>query len=319
MKNIFFIKLKIYKYAIIFFVVFLISHFSSLIFPPKADAAEQSLRVSPVIINVSLSPGKTYTHEVTVENITNAPMPLRATLNDFITAGEEGGYVFEETKTNPLLSWIKISETEFIINPKEKKKLQMSITTPKSISLGGYYGILFFEPVLPTTTANGARVSSKVGVLMLANVGVTDPNAQKAEIIDFTMPLIDADGTLPALLRVKNISLNFFTAKPQLSITPLLPSFSQSPHSITLEDKIIFPGKIRRWEEQSVIHGLAPNIYKMQLAVATGNGQNVTTGSYVLVFPYEKALVASILITIAIVGITKRKRIRKALTALIAG
>ena len=151
--------------------------------PQHVHAAGQSLRVSPVIINVALSPDKTYTHEVTIENLTNAPMPLKASFNDFITTGEEGGYVFQDTKTNPLLSWSTLSESEFILSPKEKKKLQLTIHTPKQIPLGGYYGVLFFEPVIQNSQPTTTTINSKIGILMLANVGVPDPKAKKAEIV----------------------------------------------------------------------------------------------------------------------------------------
>jgi hypothetical protein len=283
--------------------------------PKPALAAEQSLRVSPVIINITLSPGKTYTHEVTVENLTNTPLPLRASLNDFLTSGEEGGFVFEETQTNPLLSWIKLNETQFILNPKEKRTLQMTITTPRSIPLGGYYGVLFFEPVTQNPSLQATRVSSKIGVLMLANVGVTDPNATKAEIVDFSTDLVDKDGSLPLMLRAKNISLNFFTAKPILTISPLIQIGNQSKE-IILEDKIIFPGQIRRWTEQTSIEDLSPNIYKAHMAVATGNGQSVSTERYFLVFPFTKTLLVIGALILILFFIIKRNRLRQALRAL---
>ncbi len=297
-----------------------------LFLPTNAIAAEQSLRVSPVIINVTLSPDKTYTHEVTVENLTDKPLPLRATFNDFLTADEEGGYVFEDTKTNPLLSWITLNETEFIINPNEKKTMQMIIKTPKSISLGGYYGILFFEPVVQNVANNGARVSSKVGVLMLANVGAPDKNAPAAEIVDVTTPLLDSDGDIPLVLRVKNISLNFFTAKPIVKVTPFINTHTFLPGIMadqdvkerTLEDKIIFPGKIRRWTEEHALQTLTPNIYKTDITVSTGNGQSVTKSSYIIVFPAAKALLILMIVIVLSIIITKRKRLRNVIKELVS-
>jgi hypothetical protein len=232
-----------------------------------------------------------------------------------LTSGEEGGFVFEETQTNPLLSWIKLNETQFIINPKEKRTVQMIITTPRSIPLGGYYGVLFFEPIAQNPSMQSTRVSSKIGVLMLANVGVTDPNAKKAEITDFSTELVDKDGSLPTMLRVKNISLNFFTAKPILTISPLIQIGNQSKE-VTFEDKIIFPGQIRRWTEQTATEDLSPNIYKAHMAVSTGNGQTIIAERYFLVFPFIKTLIAITLLSLLLFLIIKRKRLRDALRAL---
>lgn len=282
---------------------------------PKAMAAEQTLRVSPVIINVTLSPGKTYNHEVAIENLSSSPLPLRATLRDFMTGGEEGGYIFEETKANPLLSWIKLDESEFILNPKEKKTVQMTITTPKSIPVGGYYGVLFFEPVQQGDQSQATKVNTKVGVLMLANIGVQDPNAKKAEILAFSTDFIHTNGRVPFLLRVKNIALNFFAAKPNLTITPLI-GWNMQDKEFALEEKIIFPGNVRRWTMETTVQDLSPNIYKAQMAVSTGNGQIITNEKYFIVFPFVYALVTIVVITIAFLLICKRTRLRKAVQAL---
>lgn len=283
--------------------------------PATAYAQEQTLRVSPAIITITLSPGKTYNHEITIENLSDAPLPLRATLSDFMTGGEDGGYVFEETKSNPLLSWIAMNETEFILNPKEKKTVQMTITTPKSIPVGGYYGVLFFEPVAQRDQTTTTRINAKVGVLMLANIGVPDPNAKKADILTFDPGLFYNEGTVPFILRVKNISLNFFSAKPNLSMTPILP-FGNGSRQFELEEKTIFPGNIRRWSEDNTVTDLQPNIYKATMAVSTGNGQVVSAEKYFIVLPLVQLFILFVVITLIVFIVVKRKRIRKAVTIL---
>ena len=287
----------------------------SILTTTKAYAAQQTLRVSPVIINVNLSPNKTTTNEVRIENLTNTPLPLKATLNDFVTGGEEGGYVFEDTKTNPLLSWTKLSDDTFILNPKEKKKILMTVKTPTTIPVGGYYGVLFFQPVLQTASAQATQVSTKVGILMLANLGVPDDGHQKADILTFTPKQLSQDGTVPFLLRVQNTSLNFFTAKPILTINPVLP-FSQVEKPVYLEEKLIFPDKVRRWTEDQTIHDLSPNIYKVHLSVSTGNGQMGTTDRYFVVFPVVKALIILMIILLIIFLTIKRNRLGTAARAL---
>lgn len=281
-----------------------------------AYAQQQTLKVSPVIINVTLSPGKTYTQPVAIENLSDSPLPLRAALSDFMTGGEEGGYVFADSKSNPLLSWIKLNETEFILNPKEKKELQMTVTTPKSIPVGGYYGVLFFEPVTQDHQSTATHVNTKVGVLMLANIGVPDPNAKKAEILTFETDFFQPEDTMPFLLRVKNISLNFFSAKPSLHVAPLLP-LGTAIEEYALEEKIIFPGNIRRWEESSTIQHLPPNMYKATVNVSTGNGQIVTAEKHFVVFPFVKGLLTITMLCLGIFLFSKRKRLGKAIKALI--
>lgn len=306
-------------------VIYITSHLASLILvfvltshlslPTSAHAQQQTLKVSPVIINVTLSPGKTYTQPVAIENLSDSPLPLRTALSDFMTGGEEGGYVFAETKSNPLLSWIKLDETEFILNPKEKKELQMMITTPDAIPVGGYYGVLFFEPVAQGDQSSSTKVNAKVGVLMLANIGVPDPNAKKAEILTYETDFLHADGNISVLLRVKNTSLNFFSAKPTVHITPLLP-VETTIREYPLEEKIIFPGNIRRWEEAATIQSLPPNIYKATVNISTGNGQVISAEKYLIVLPPSNILIGVFLLFLLVFIITKRKRIKNALAAL---
>ncbi len=280
-----------------------------------AYAAKQTIRVSPVIINLQLSPGKTLSQKVTIENLTSTPLPLRASLNDFVTGGEDGGYVFADTKTNPLLKWIKLSDDEFILSPKEKKKITMTIKMPSSIPVGGYYGILFFEPVVQSVVTNATQVHTKVGVLMLANLGVPDNGGKKADILTFTPQQLSQDGTIPFTLRVQNTSLNFFTAKPILTLTPILSTKKQTA-PIYLEEKLIFPDKVRRWTDDQTMHDLSPNIYKVHLAVSTGNGNTVITDRYFVVFPLIKFLVRLGIFLIIIFLIIKRKRLGKVANAL---
>lgn len=303
------IKKAVKRYQLYAVVIIIYSLFSILT-PPKAEAAKQTLRVSPVIMNLSLSPGKTLEQEVTIENLTTTPLPLRASLTDFVTGGEEGGYVFENTKTNPLLKWITLSDDTFILAPNEKKTLTMTVQMPKSIPVGGYYGLLFFEPVLQGITNPQTQVSTKVGVLLLGNLGVPS-NGKRADILTFNPVQLSQDGTVPFLLRVQNISLNFFTAKPILKITPVLP-LGNANTPIYLEEKLIFPDNIRRWTEDEAVTNLSPNLYKMQLAVSTGNGEQEFTERYVIVFPWMKALLGFAGVLLLIFLVVKRTRLKKA-------
>lgn len=317
-------KFKVISLFLNFALLTIILHFALLTFNwSKATAqtppneAAQVLRVSPIIINVPLSPGQVYPHEVTIENLTDNPLPLHASLSDFQTTGEEGGYIFAETHNNPLLSWITLSDTELILNPKEKKTIQATITTPQSIPLGGYYGMLFFEVIPLTEVLGGTQVVPKIGVLLLANVGVPDPNAKNAEILTFTTGLFHDTTQLPLLLRVKNISLHYFTAKPILTISPLIPLLQNKEDIHYLEEKIVFQGNVRRWEEALTLKDASPNIYKASLKVSTGNGQVVTEEKYFVIFPLMKAVVGIIILAVILFIIRKRKRLGKAIRALI--
>ncbi len=305
------------KIYLIFFIILFLSAFQMI--PPvyaETNTSPQSFNVSPAIINVPLSPGKKYSYAITITNLSNKPLLLQASLKDFQTTGEEGDYLLEDTHTNPLLSWLTLSKDTLILNPHEKKKINLMINTPKNIPLGGYYGILFFEPVLQNMDSGKTRIIPQVGILLLANIGVPDPNAKQADILTFTTGLFHQTNSFPLLLRVKNISLHFFTAKPILTISPLI-SFKPTPVSpMYLDDRIIFQDKVRRWEEMITLPDNHPNIYKVNLAVSTGNGNYSTESTYLVVFPFANALLLLLLCIVIAFLIKRRKRLKGAFKAL---
>lgn len=276
------------------------------------DDQRYTIRVSPLIIPLSLSPQKTIKHEILIENLSNKPYPIRINFSDFIST-EDGGYVFPERNTSPLLSWIRVKPTEFIIPARAKQKIILTITTPKNIPIGGYYGMLFFEPVLPVSSTKSTQIISRVGVLLLGNVGVVDEKAQKAQILTFSLPHLIFDRKTTLLFRVKNISLHHFTGKPILSLSPLFGEYTKQ----FLEEKIVFPGKIRRWEIPIEISKYPINFVKVNLDVSTGGGNKVSAQSFVIVFPFTTILIIAIIFLVAFLTLKRRHQLIKALHILI--
>lgn len=278
---------------------------------PPRDAG-YSLRVSPLILPLSLSPQQIVKQEITVENLSDKPYPIRINGSDFVST-EDGGYIFSEKNTSSLLSWISANPKEFIIPPKAKQKVLLTISTPKNIPFGGYYGMLFLEPVLPLSSTTSTQVVSRVGVLLLGSVGVVDEKVQKAQMVTFRLPHFVLKPQTTLLFRVKNISLHHFTAKPILYLSPL---FGEDTKQF-LEEKIVFPGKIRRWEIPIQISQYPINFVKVKMDVASGGGNNISTGSFVIVFPFFRLLLGITCLFLAFLGLKKRRQLAKALHVLI--
>lgn len=269
-----------------------------------------TIRVSPLIIPLSLSPQKVIKQEIIVENLSTKPYPLKVNFSDFIST-EDGGYVFPERNTSPLISWISVKPTEFIIPAKAKQKILVTIKTPRDIPVGGYYGMLFFEPVLPISSTKSTQIISRVGVLLLGTVGVIDEKSQKAQIVTFSLPHLIFDRKTTLLLRVKNISLHHFTGKPIFSLSPL---FGEETKQF-LEEKIVFPGKIRRWEIPIETSKYPLNFVKVKLDLSTGGGNIVSAQSFVVVFPLTTILVI-IIFLLAFFAFKRRHQLIKALSIL---
>lgn len=276
-----------------------------------AQTPQQSLRVYPVVIDVPLLPGQPFQQTITLENLSDKPLPLRANLTDFQTEDEDGGYVFPDTHTNPLLSWTNVSPSELILPAHSKETVALTIATPKNVPIGGYYGMLFFEPV-GKSSAQTTQVIGRIGVLLLGSIGVPDPNTPAIQILTFDHPLFSQDKTLPFTLRVKDTALQHITAKPILTITPLFGTASKQ----YWEEKVVFPGKVRRWQSILSLPSTL-GVYQLRLAVSSGNGQQVFNQSTVIVFPYLPFLAVILVVFIVWLSAKKRRQITRAFRVLV--
>lgn len=281
--------------------------------PVYAQNDTPTIKIYPVIIPLFLSPGKVQTQTITIENPSNIPLPLQANLSDFETTDEDGSYTFTD-KTNPLLSWMKVEPNQLLVNPHEKKEVTVKITPPRQIPLGGYAGMLFFEPLVRSHTS-GTTILPRIGILLLANIGGIDTNQHPLKIETLSLPFITNSGSIPFLLRTKNTSFHILTVKPLITIHSVI---GNQTKKIVLEDKIIFQGKIRRWNTLLDTQ-LSPNIYNITIAVSAGGGNMVTTEKYMIIFPYTIVLILLIISIVSILLYRYRKRIQKAIVIVVKG
>lgn len=306
------IKNTMKKY--IFFLPFLLI----LLLPTTSLAKEiaavpSTLKITPVIIPLQLLPSQTISIPIKVQNISSIPQPLRASFSDFDSTGEDGSYDFKQTSSNPLLAWSSISPQEIIIPAHQEETVTLTVKTPNRVPVGGYFGMLFFEPVPQAqVTKDATQIVPRIGVLLLGSVGIQDKIQTNIET--FTLPELTDKSTYPSLLRIKNTGLQYTTVKPIITVTSLW----ENPKRITLEDKVVFPDKIRRWEEVIQSNHMW-DISKVILAVSNGNGQITTKEQLVIVMPYRVLLMNIVGFMVIVFVCLKRKNIKKAFSILLKG
>lgn len=270
------------------------------------------IRLSPVVFTPTLDPATRTEYILTVENLTEKAFPATLTFEGFDTVNEIGGYNFNNAPS--LLSrWIEFPQREILLPANSKKAVSFYLNVSSRVPLGGYYGVIFVNPAL-ATSSESIVLAPKVGALMLANIGVPENQKNKIEILDFSPELLSDDGNTKYILRVQNKSLFHFTAKPILEVYPLL----GEKQKVFIEEKFIFPGKIRRWEGTFNL-SKTPNIYKATMKVSIGNGKQIYKNAYVIVFPLKSFLIISVILGSAFLIIYQHKRIYKAIRILITG
>jgi hypothetical protein len=294
---------------------------ASTLRPQPVSAASQNLiRVSPVILPIELSPGKISTYEITVENLTSNPLPLKATIEGFDSQDEDGGYVFTaDNATPPLVNWTTVDQPDLILESNKPKKLTITVKVPSTVSFGAYYAVIFLTPFSNQIT-NQPTIIPKIGVLLLANLGITTGNETPESQISILTNQFNHYFTdkfpLDLTLRVKNIALHYLTVKPIVKINNLITGNSETQE---LSEKIILPGKVRRWQDQIIPKYLKYGVYQIKINVSIGAGIQLSQYQYLVVVPYKETLIITISLLIIYVLFTKRRNILKAMKALIKG
>ncbi len=287
----------------VFFVLILIC---ILIFNSTSPVHAETLRISPVILKLELSPGKKTEQVITVDNLLNSPLPLKATIDGFDANDEENGYkVTGEVVNSPLTKWINLDKADTIIPANSSEKFLVTINVPSEVPFGGYYAIIFFTPLItPLESADNSQINAKIGALALANIGTTAIQSQ-AEILDFSLNKKFFQNDSPKVtLRLKNTGLNFFTAQPQLSIKP----FFGKTENLDFEEKTVLPGKVRRWEKNLDLKNHTGVFYTISLKTSLGNDQKITSSSYFFGFPIKQLSIytASFILTFYLLRHFKR-------------
>jgi len=154
---------------------------------------QNSLGLTPAMIDADVKPGKSYVQEFTIVNNTGTRLRFRCFVNDY-WYGENNERLVSRPGTQPrsASNWVQLSPSEIVIEPRSSGVVKAVISVPESAA-GGYYTIPFFEGEAADKPSeaqkNGTAAASVVvrigGLLMLAtenkseyNVSVSDGKIQ---------------------------------------------------------------------------------------------------------------------------------------------
>lgn len=142
--------------------------------------SEGSLAISPFIIENSLLPGQSKKNSIAIFNLSDSPLPIAISINDFVPAGEHGSVRFLETGqvSHPsfsLASWIAITtQPNFTIPPKGQTSVEFTITVPIDAEPGTHYGGLLFSARETSPKEDNITIIKKVGAIILVGAGNTN-------------------------------------------------------------------------------------------------------------------------------------------------
>lgn len=192
----------------------LITFFGGLfLFIPSVVSA---LTISPPIFDLKAAPGETLTASLVLENETNSSLTLRGSVEAFapLAKGNEAEFY---PSNEGLPTWIKLSEQEVSLAPRENKKIVLKIFVPGETAGGSYYAAVFWGVAPPSDVTTGAAVASRLGALVFLRVegavkeNLELPNFVTAKKINTSLPVIFA-------VKVKNTGNVYLAPKGEIVI-----------------------------------------------------------------------------------------------------
>ena len=182
-------------------------------------AAQISVEVSPLRVELTAGPGSTTTQGITLSNAGKDAVRVRATLTDW-DLSRDGAPQFEGALENGPYSattWLRLAPPEQIIEPGRTAMVRFSLSVPAGIGPGGYRtGVLFeFGPAAgdPVARARQVMIKSRVATLIYVNIG--EP-AIVAELTDLRTRA--AGPQLQAIATVRNTSRRSVRTKGSLLV-----------------------------------------------------------------------------------------------------
>jgi hypothetical protein len=166
-------KIKILRPLILLAIIF-----SYVLFPAASSAlGGNGLRISPVITNTTISPGKSGIVDVTITNVQTVSATLQAIINDFTASSDESGNPSILVNPNSyapshsLKRFVDPIKDTINLTPGESVIVPVTIKVPANAAGGGYYGLVRFAPA-STTLQSGKNLSlaGSVGSLIILTV-----------------------------------------------------------------------------------------------------------------------------------------------------
>lgn len=219
---------------------------------------------------MSIAAGQTQTRAVTVANLTEKPMSVSLSVEQFSVADYTYRYHFSPSKHD----WIHLDQTMLQLQPGKSARVPYTIAIPAGAAPGGHY-----FTILANTQLQSGSVTSTVQAATVLYTTVQGNLVESNTVIGSHMPWISFGKALSFTLDVKDTgNTHFFVyVSGQLHGLSAQPSPTEATH-------LLLPGAIRT-VGSSIAPPLLPGVYKATYGYRTESNQTVTRSRYVLFVP----------------------------------
>ena len=194
----------------------------SLLLMPRLAAAQLSLGVSPLRVELAVAPGDTKTDVITVQNLSPEAVRMHVSIADWYFA-PDGTPTFVKRGNLPTFSmsdWIEVNPTEFEVPGLGAVPLRYTVTVPPAVQAAGYRAAVLIESVPDMAEgprANVTYLNARIAVMVYDRVGQIPINVEIAG--QDVAPDPERPGNSVLRLTLKNTGLAEVRLKGEIHIT----------------------------------------------------------------------------------------------------
>lgn len=108
-----------------------------------------SLTLYPSIIEVETAPEEIISNVITVRNNSNLIVPVQIEVSDYsIDSQGVPTYISNSPQWSPK-DWITVEPSDIILEPKEKREIEVIISVPETALGGSHFAAILFKPIMP--------------------------------------------------------------------------------------------------------------------------------------------------------------------------
>jgi hypothetical protein len=277
--------------------------------------AAQGMQISPTLVDLNASRGKTYEIKLNVVNITSSNLVYTPSVDDFTAANETGAPKITTDSNLPTSASIKTWVTtvsKLNLKSQQQSTIKAQITIPDNAEPGGHYGVLRFSGAAPELETTGVGLSASAGVLIL--IRVDGAITEKADVASFYTATKNTKAD-PEISENSFNQTSFFEESPVLFVTRIKNdgNIHIKPFG-NIEVRDMFGGIVKTLKVNESKSNVLPKStrlfeaeinkdwmfgkYTANLSVGYGTtGQALTNTITFWVIPYKLIFVALIIIT----------------------
>jgi uncharacterized membrane protein len=235
-----------------------------------AQPKNKGLFISPIREYVKIAAGKVERSSLTVANITDKPVTVTLSVEQFSVAD----YTYDYTFTAPKEDWVKLESTQLELKPGKSQSVEYAVAVPKGATPGGHYFTLF-----ASTSLESGGVASKVRAATVLYVTVDGQLRRTSDVLKENFPRLSFGGDIAFTMDVKNTgNTHFFTyTSGQLNGWTAKPKGEEVTH-------LLLPGT-RRVIGATIQAPLLPGIYMATYGFRTDDGQTMNRSKHVIYIP----------------------------------